>query len=100
MRLTLGPWNLAVVLIVLIVVSLVLSHVVCALNTLFYNKLLPNVSLTHYTFCLCLKIILSSLGYCFKSTLCETHRYGYLAGYNPDCQHKGPKLGKVLTVWF
>jgi hypothetical protein len=53
MRLTLGPRNLAVLpVVVLIVVSLVLSRVVCALNTLFYNKLSPNVSLTHYTFCL------------------------------------------------
>ena len=100
MRLTLGPRNLAVVLIVLIVVSLVLSRIVHVLNTLFYNKLSLNVSLTHYTFYLCLKIILLSLGYASKSTSCETHGYGYLAGYNPDCQHKGPKLGKVLTVWF
>ena len=63
MRLTL---NLAVVLIVLIVVLLILSHVVHALNMLFYNKLFLHVSLTHYTFCLCLKIMLLSLGYCFK----------------------------------
>jgi len=97
---TLGPRNLVVVLIVLIIVSLILSRVMCVLNTLFYNKLSLNVSLTHYTFCLYLKIILSSLGYTSKSTSCETHGYSYLAGYNPDCQHKGPKLGKVLTVWF
>ena len=33
-----------------------------------------------------------------KSMSCKTHGYGYLAGYNPE--YKGPKLGKVLTVWF